>query len=213
MDKRSGVSQRLPITALENVVSNAERRALVNGEAVVVPRVSDIYAALPSLTGKIELEYEGELKGAETVARELVRAAVATVFDGHAPQRRHAAGHRRGSSAAARSSSSDTTSAAELLGARRRDRRPRRGVAAARRRRDRDAEPLRAAVADFVLEGLCALKKISRTDEGRLFASAPPAARQARQPRRATLEQLMEEDDEPAAEGQEEDTTTDDVTP
>src|SRR6185369_4233179 len=84
VDKRSGVSQRLPITAIENVVSNAERRALVNGEAVAVPRVSDIYAALPSITGKIELEYEGELKGAEHVSRELVRQAVATVFDGHA---------------------------------------------------------------------------------------------------------------------------------
>ena len=51
-----------------------------------MPRVSDVYASLPSLTGKIELEYEGELKGAEHVARELVRAAVATVFDGHAGQ-------------------------------------------------------------------------------------------------------------------------------
>ena len=47
--------------------------------------MSDVYAALPSLTGKIELEYEGELKGAEEVARELVRAAVATVFDGAPP--------------------------------------------------------------------------------------------------------------------------------
>ena len=86
VDRRSGVSQRLPITTLENVVSNAERRAFVNGESVAVPRVSDIYASLPSLTGKIELEYEGELKGAETVARELVRQAMATVFDGHATQ-------------------------------------------------------------------------------------------------------------------------------
>src|SRR6187401_1023705 len=49
IDRRSGVSQRLPITTLENVVSNAERRAFVNGESVAVPRVSDIYAALPSL--------------------------------------------------------------------------------------------------------------------------------------------------------------------
>jgi hypothetical protein len=64
------VSQRLPITALESVVSNAERRAVLNGETPVVPRVSDVYAALPSITGKIELEYEGELQGAETVARD-----------------------------------------------------------------------------------------------------------------------------------------------
>ena len=80
VDKRSGVSQRLPISALENVVSNAERRALIAGEAVAVPRVLDIYAALPSITGKLELEYEGELKGGDTVARELIRLAVGKVY-------------------------------------------------------------------------------------------------------------------------------------
>src|SRR6187200_2050592 len=58
IDKRSGVSQRLPISLLENVVSNAERRALASGEAVAVPRITDIYAALPAITGKFELEYE-----------------------------------------------------------------------------------------------------------------------------------------------------------
>ncbi len=80
IDKRSGVSQRMPITSLENVVSNAERRALTACESLAVPRVTDIYSALPSITGKFELEYQGELKGAESVARELVRAAVANVF-------------------------------------------------------------------------------------------------------------------------------------
>src|SRR5688572_3706026 len=70
IDRRSGVSQRLPISALENTISNAERRCLKAGETPVVPRVSDVYAALPSLTGKFELEYEGELMGAESVARE-----------------------------------------------------------------------------------------------------------------------------------------------
>src|SRR5437763_5726461 len=82
IDKRSGVSQRLPITTLELVVSNAERRALANDETVVVPRVTDVYAALPSITGKFELEYEGELKGAEPVARDLIRSAVGNVFTG-----------------------------------------------------------------------------------------------------------------------------------
>ena len=82
IDKRSGVSQRLPITTLELVVSNAERRALANGETVVVPRVTDVYAALPSITGKFELEYEGELRGAEQVARDLIRSAVGAVFTG-----------------------------------------------------------------------------------------------------------------------------------
>ena len=80
IDKRSGVSQRLPITALENVVSNAERRALLNHEPHAVTRLSDIYAALPSLTGKFELEYEGELKGADNVAREIIRQATARIF-------------------------------------------------------------------------------------------------------------------------------------
>jgi magnesium chelatase subunit I len=81
VDKRSGVSQRLPISVTENVVSNAERRSLKNGEDAAVPRVLDVYAALPAITGKIELEYEGELKGGDAVSRELIRGAVARVFD------------------------------------------------------------------------------------------------------------------------------------
>ena len=81
IDKRSGVSQRLPISATENVISNAERRAIRSGEKLVVPRVSDIYAAMPAMTGKLELEYEGELKGADNVVREIIRAAVARAYD------------------------------------------------------------------------------------------------------------------------------------
>jgi magnesium chelatase subunit I len=81
IDKRSGVSQRLPISAMENVISNAERRALRNDEKLVVPRVSDVYAALPAITGKLELEYEGEMKGADFVGRELIRAAIAKTYD------------------------------------------------------------------------------------------------------------------------------------
>ena len=81
VDKRSGVSQRLPISTMELVISNAERRALMHGESVVAPRVGDIYTALPGISGKIELEYEGEMRGADTVIREIIRAAVATVFD------------------------------------------------------------------------------------------------------------------------------------
>src|SRR6202166_2523677 len=81
VDKRSGVSQRLPISVTENVISNAERRALQNHEDVAVPRILDVYAALPAVTGKIELEYEGELKGGDAVSRELIRAAVGKVYD------------------------------------------------------------------------------------------------------------------------------------
>ncbi len=80
VDKRSGVSQRLPISVLENVVSNAERRALKSKDSEAVPRILDLYAALPSMTGKLELEYEGELKGGDAVAREIIRHAVGKVF-------------------------------------------------------------------------------------------------------------------------------------
>jgi magnesium chelatase subunit I len=83
IDKRSGVSQRLPITCMENVISNAERRAIRNREEAIVPRVGDIYAAMPAITGKLELEYEGEMRGADFVARELIRAAVAKTFDAY----------------------------------------------------------------------------------------------------------------------------------
>jgi len=82
IDKRSGVSQRLPITALEAAVSNAERRSLITGETEIVPRVSDIYAALPAITGKIELEYEGEQIGANRVARDLIKRAAGVIFEG-----------------------------------------------------------------------------------------------------------------------------------
>jgi len=81
VDKRTGVSQRLPITVLENVISNAERRAVQENASIAVPRISDIYAAMPSITGKLELEYEGEIKGADTVAREIIQSAVAKTFD------------------------------------------------------------------------------------------------------------------------------------
>ena len=80
IDKRSGVSQRMPITVMENVVSNAERRAIMTGEDEVVPRLSDLYAALPAITGKIELEYEGELVGGAAIARELIRRAADGTF-------------------------------------------------------------------------------------------------------------------------------------
>ncbi len=81
VDRRSGVSQRLPISVLENVASNAERRAILTKERAAVPRVSDIYAALPAITGKLELEYEGELQGPETIAKDLIRRAAGKTFE------------------------------------------------------------------------------------------------------------------------------------
>src|SRR5271166_3466840 len=80
VDRRSGVSQRLPISTLESLVSSAEQHAARAGETHGVARVADLYAALPSITGKMELEYEGELKGAEVIARELIRTAIGRVF-------------------------------------------------------------------------------------------------------------------------------------
>jgi magnesium chelatase subunit I len=194
VDKRSGVSQRLPITALESVVSNAERRALMHGEATAVPRVSDVYSSLPTLTGKIELEYEGELKGAEDVAREIVRGAVATVFDGMAAAvdtRRVVDWFERGGTI----DLADTTSAADVLGVL--DRVDGLAeVAQAMGAGARTAEPVRAATWEFVLEGLCALKRISRSEDGRFHQPA-----RAAKPNERTLQQLMDEDDETAVRG------------
>jgi magnesium chelatase subunit I len=83
VDKYSGVSQRMPITVIESMVSNAERRALLTGEEEIVPRISDIYAAIPSMTGKMELEYEGEQIGANRIAKDLIKRAAGEVFEGY----------------------------------------------------------------------------------------------------------------------------------
>jgi len=83
IDKRSGVSQRLPITVMESLVSNAERRAILTGEDEIVPRISDIYAAAPSMTGKMELEYEGEQIGASRIAKDLIKRAAGEIHEGY----------------------------------------------------------------------------------------------------------------------------------
>jgi len=84
VDQRSGVSQRMPISVIEGAVSNAERRALRLDEESAVPRIGDIYASLPMITGKLELEYDGELQGAARIARELISAAAKETFDARA---------------------------------------------------------------------------------------------------------------------------------
>jgi len=179
IDKRSGVSQRLPITTLELVVSNAERRALANGETMVVPRVTDIYAALPSITGKFELEYEGELRGAEQVARDLIRGSVGSVFTGvfdGVDTRTVVEWFDLGGSLPL----SDCTAADEVIAQTRKvqgllDLAQKAGLPGGA------PAPLVAAAVDFVLEGLCAQKKISRSEE-RGYAAAETAPRRA--PRR-----------------------------
>lgn len=79
VDQTAGVSQRLSISLLEVVAASAERRALLQGTRPVA-RPLDLYAGLPAITGKLELEYEGELQGGEKVARDLVQRAFGMVF-------------------------------------------------------------------------------------------------------------------------------------
>ena len=86
VDQKSGVSVRMTITSLENLISNAERRALLHDEQQIVPRISDLYAALPSIIGKIELVYEGEQEGEINVAKALIGKAVKAVFLKYFPE-------------------------------------------------------------------------------------------------------------------------------
>jgi magnesium chelatase subunit I len=189
IDKRSGVSQRLPISLLENVVSNAERRALLGGESVVVPRITDIYAALPAITGKFELEYEGELRGADNVARDIIRSAVGSVFNGYfanADLRQVTEWFDLGGNLQV----DDTLAARELL-ARTRDVQGLRDLASYAGVDAKAPAPLLAAAVDFVLEGLYAQKKISRSDEFQ-YASAEPVRRPS--PRGVQADPLLDHD-------------------
>ncbi len=86
VDEKSGVSARLTISAYENLVSAAERRALLNGESQTYVRVSDFIGVIPAITGKVELVYEGEQEGAGIVAHNLVGKAVRTLFTDYFPK-------------------------------------------------------------------------------------------------------------------------------
>ena len=178
IDKRSGVSQRLPISTLELVVSNAERRALLNGEKLVMPRVCDIYAAMPGITGKLELEYEGEMRGADTVVRDLIRAAVGKIysryFDGEDMQQIEMWFNLGGTVKL-----EDRESAAHAV----KDLREIQGLfdkLAAVGVKPSDPAPAVVAAAEFLLEGLVAHRKLSR-NEDRGFATAESPARKERQ--------------------------------
>jgi magnesium chelatase subunit I len=85
IDQKSGVSARLTRAALEDLISAAERRALLNGEAETTVRVGDLAAVEPAITGKVELVYEGEQEGAQSVAQLLVGRAVGTIFSRYFP--------------------------------------------------------------------------------------------------------------------------------
>jgi magnesium chelatase subunit I len=168
VDKRSGVSQRLPISATENVVSNAERRAIRNQEKTVVPRISDVYAALPAITGKLELEYEGEMKGADHVSRELIRTAIAKTFDDYfsgVDMRQIVQWFDLGGEIKV----SESAGAREVLEAVR-------GIQGLMEKvsalgvSPKDSVELLVSAAEFVLEGLHAHKRIGRTEE-RVFTA------------------------------------------
>ena len=181
IDKRSGVSQRLPITCLENAASNAERRSLLNREYPAVAGVIDVYAALPSITGKFEMEYEGELRGADAVARDLIRAAVANVFIGHFENTDTRGVVEWFDAGGSLQIDENGTAEAFLADAARVP-----GLLDLTRQTGLEpkAPPTsRASAVGFILEGLYATKKISRSDE-RGYHAAETAA--PRRPARVT---------------------------
>ena len=171
VDRRSGVSQRLPITTLESVVSSAEQRATRIGEASAVARVADIYAALPAVTGKLELEYEGELKGAETIARELIRSAIGRVFSKHFSevsfqpviQWFEAGGELKIPDLVSTSQRYQQLAKIQCL----LDHAARLGVA------NRKEEAAAAAAGEMILEGLWAHRRIGRSEERGFYADKP----------------------------------------
>jgi magnesium chelatase subunit I len=179
VDKRSGVSQRLPISAIENVVSNAERRALTHNEKLVVPRISDIYAALPAITGKLELEYEGEMKGADHVSRELIRTAIAKTFDTYL----HGVNLNQvvqWFDLGGEIQLSDNAGAKEVLEGLRQiqglmDRLGKLNVG------PKEPAEIQVSAAEFVLEGLHAHKKIGRNEE-RVFSAGEKPVKIAEKP-------------------------------
>jgi magnesium chelatase subunit I len=186
IDRRSGVSQRLPIACLESVVSNAEQRAVRNREVVVAARIVDVYAAIPAMTGKMELEYEGELRGAENIARELIRAAAGKVFSkyvGEANLQPVVQWFEMGGEL----KMPESASAAETFAQLKRiqgliEHIERLGVTG---KADAAAS---VSAAEFILEGLWAHKRISRNEERGFYAERPkppePREQYGRPPRR-----------------------------
>ncbi len=86
IDAKSGVSARLSITALENLLSTAERRALISGDKITMLRLSDFVGIIPAIIGKVELVYEGEQEGAAVVAYNLIGEAVKSLFEEFFPK-------------------------------------------------------------------------------------------------------------------------------
>lgn len=180
IDKRSGVSQRLPISCMENIVSNAERRAVLNREKRVVPRPADIFAALPAITGKLELEYEGEMRGAHTIAKGIIREAIGETFAQCLSLAdclpivewfNQGGEVRIGDSMASEEALKSLQKISPLL------------LAAKRLKLGENAEMLVSAC-EFILEGLHALQKINRSEERGFFVER--RATEATPPERET---------------------------
>jgi magnesium chelatase subunit I len=85
VDQKSGVSARLAISAMETLISNAERRSIANNDPIIVPRVTDLAYVISGVTGKVELVFEGEEEGISKVAKALIGKAVKTIFKKYFP--------------------------------------------------------------------------------------------------------------------------------
>ncbi len=182
VDRRSGVSQRLPISTLENVLSSAEQRAVKNRDSAIVARVADIYAAIPAMTGKFELEYEGEMRGADNIARELIRAAVGRTFSKYFAEVNFQPVVQWFEGGGELKLPADATSA-EVLAQLKKipglcDHLGSLGVG------HKDDAGLQTSAAEFVLEGLWSHKRINRSEERGFFADArkTPEPRDPREP-------------------------------
>ncbi len=85
VEQKSGVSARLSISVMENLISNAERRSIINEEHIIFPRITDLQAILPGMTGKIELVFEGEQEGSVKVSKALIGKSVKQIFKKYFP--------------------------------------------------------------------------------------------------------------------------------
>ncbi|MCW9709108.1 sigma 54-interacting transcriptional regulator [Fodinibius salsisoli] len=85
IDQKSGVSTRMTITAMEQLISSAERRALLNNEKKTTARITDLFHIVPALTGKLELVYEGEQEGVLNVAKHIIGKSIKQTFGRYFP--------------------------------------------------------------------------------------------------------------------------------
>ncbi|MFN1834459.1 sigma 54-interacting transcriptional regulator [Balneola sp. MJW-20] len=95
VDQKSGVSTRMTITAMEQIISSAERRAIINNETETSVRIADLFHMVPALTGKIELVYEGEQEGAISVAKHIIGKSINKTMKNYFPDPQSKAGEEK----------------------------------------------------------------------------------------------------------------------